>query len=210
MRISSRLKISLLDHLWVKHTGKSMARGLVLLDNSSDEEDAGDSSQWGIMARPNINSGSLIGQTTVHQRELIIVTDINNRVRRNNVGANRSNVYCQNEYDGRDTNTLNEICQQSTSGRLPQYQVYGSGSTHGSDQLIRHIQLLKQSREFSLPPFTTGCLCVFKSPPRYRNGTMRATIYYGVGFTYRQNTNRGRGDSAARALAAKATLYQMG
>ena len=39
---------------------------------------------------------------------------------------------------------------------------------------------------------------------------MRATIYYGVGLTYRQNTNRGRGDSAARALAAKATLYQMG
>ena len=39
---------------------------------------------------------------------------------------------------------------------------------------------------------------------------MRSTIYYGVGLTYRQNTNRGRGDSAARALAAKATLYQMG
>ena len=46
-----------------------MARGLVLLDNSSDEEDTGDSSQWGIMARPNINSGSLIGQTTVHQSQ---------------------------------------------------------------------------------------------------------------------------------------------
>ena len=51
--------------------------------------------------------------------ELIIVTDMN---RRNNVGANHSNIYCQNEYDGRDTNRLNEICQQSTSGRLPQYQ----------------------------------------------------------------------------------------
>ena len=46
-----------------------MARGLVLFENSSDEEDAGDSSQWGIMARPNINSGSLIGRTTVHQSQ---------------------------------------------------------------------------------------------------------------------------------------------
>ena len=38
---------------------------------------------------------------------------------------------------------------------------------------------------------------------------MHATIYYGVGLTCRANTNRGRGDSASRALAAKATLYQM-
>ena len=92
-------------------------------------------------------------------------------------------------------------------------------------QLIRHIrecctftslsktiflELLKQSREFSLPPFVTGCLCMFKSPPQYRNGTMKTTIFYGVGLTRRQDSNRGRGDSAARALAAKATLYQMG
>ena len=49
-----------------------MARGVVLFEPSSDEEDAqsaGDSSQWGIMARSNINSGSLIGQTTVHQSQ---------------------------------------------------------------------------------------------------------------------------------------------
>ena len=72
------------------------------------------------------------------------------------------------------------------------------------------LELLKQSREFSLPPFVTGCLCMFKSPPQYRNGTMKTTIYYGVGLTRRQDSNRGRGDSAARALAAKATLYQMG
>ena len=70
--------------------------------------------------------------------------------------------------------------------------------------------MLKQSRDFSLPPFTTGCLCVFTSPPQYQNGVLKSTIYYGVGLTYRQNTNRGRGDSAARALAAKAVLYQMG
>ena len=72
------------------------------------------------------------------------------------------------------------------------------------------LELLKQSREFSLPPFVTECLCMFKSPPQYRNGTMKTTIFYGVGLTKRQDSNRGRGDSAARALAAKATLYQMG
>ena len=36
---------------------------------SSDEESAGDSTQWGIVATPNLNTGSLIGQTTVHQSE---------------------------------------------------------------------------------------------------------------------------------------------
>ena len=48
--------------------------------------------------------------------ELIIVTDEN---RANHTGTN---IYYQDEYDGRDTNRLNEVCQQSTSGRLPQYK----------------------------------------------------------------------------------------
>jgi len=177
---------------------------MAIVGGSSDEEEiepVGDSSQWGIVARPNLNSGSLIGQATVHQRELIIVTD---EKRANHTGTN---IYYQDEYDGRDTNRLNEVCQQSTTGRLPQYKVY---SPSQQLQLIRHIQLLKQSREFSLPPFVTGCLCMFKSPPQYRNGTMKTTIYYGVGLTKRLDSNRGRGDTAARALAAKATLYQMG
>ena len=50
-----------------------MARGLVLLENTSGEEDAGDSSEWGIMARPNLNSGSLIGQSTVHQSQFLVL-----------------------------------------------------------------------------------------------------------------------------------------
>ena len=48
--------------------------------------------------------------------ELIIVTD------ENRANHTSTNIYYQ-EYDGRDTNRLNEVCQQSTSGRLPQYKV---------------------------------------------------------------------------------------
>ena len=47
--------------------------------------------------------------------ELIIVTD---EQRANHTGT----VIYYEEYDGRNTNRLNEICQQSTSGRLPQYK----------------------------------------------------------------------------------------
>ena len=39
-------------------------------DESEDEtQSTGDSSEWGIVASPNLNSGSLIGQSTVHQSE---------------------------------------------------------------------------------------------------------------------------------------------
>ena len=41
-------------------------------ENSSDEETAGDSSVWGIVATPNLNTGALIGQATVHQSKFSI------------------------------------------------------------------------------------------------------------------------------------------
>ena len=48
--------------------GKSMA--VVAGSSDESEEDTrstGDSAEWGIVAAPNLNSGSLIGQRTVHQ-----------------------------------------------------------------------------------------------------------------------------------------------
>ena len=50
---------------------------MAIVGGSSDEEEiepVGDSSQWGIVARPNLNSGSLIGQATVHQSQYPVLT----------------------------------------------------------------------------------------------------------------------------------------
>lgn len=96
--------------------------------------------------------------------ELIIVTDEDSVP--NHAGTN---IYIQDEYDGRDTNKLNEICQQSTAGRLPQYKgryksipieydllftmmlnLYKVYKSHQQRELIRHIrEYLEVSNPFA-------------------------------------------------------------
>ena len=41
-------------------------------ESEDDTQSTGDSTEWGIVATPNLNSGSLIGQSTVHQSTLLI------------------------------------------------------------------------------------------------------------------------------------------
>ena len=47
---------------------------MALTEIESDEETSGDSRQWGIVARPNLNTGALIGQSTVHQSKFPVTT----------------------------------------------------------------------------------------------------------------------------------------
>ena len=60
--------------------------------------------------------------------------------------------------------------------------------------------LRHQERNFTLPNFSTGCLCVFRLPRRYIIRGITVESLYGVGLTIRSNSNRGRGNTAGKQI----------